>query len=290
MAPPPLSYCADLVRRFDNDRFVTALFAPAAAREALFALYAFNVEVARIREQVREPLLGQMRLTWWRDALLRLYDGAADAGGAPAPIAGQPVLAALAASVDRRRVGFDDFARLIEGRFADMEDRAPADMAALTAYAEATAASLVHLALQALAADGGAARAAGRHVGIAWGLVGLLRAVPHHARAGRIYLPADLNRAAGLDVWSLFAKGPVDGLAAVVAEVAGAAADHLARGRALAAEVPAAAFPALLPARLADGYLARLRQAGFNPFAAGVQRRSGAALPRLALAAARRRW
>src|ERR1700726_3708861 len=64
-----LSPCAGLVRRHDRDRFQTALFAPAAAREALFALYAFNYEIARVRESVREAPLGQIRLQWWREAI-----------------------------------------------------------------------------------------------------------------------------------------------------------------------------------------------------------------------------
>src|ERR1700759_2884419 len=57
------------LRQHDRDRSQTALFAPAERRDALFALYAFNYEVARIRESVREPMLGLIRLQWWRDAL-----------------------------------------------------------------------------------------------------------------------------------------------------------------------------------------------------------------------------
>lgn len=281
MAQPELGYCGDLVRRFDNDRFVTALFAPPPAREGLFALYAFNIEVARIREQVQERLLGEIRLTWWRDAIADLFRGRQ---------ATQPVVVALAATLARRPLRAADFERLIEGRRQDFSDAAPVDLAALTAYADATAGALVGLALQVLAADGEAASRAGRHVGIAWALTGLLRAVPAHARARRIYLPADLNRAAGLDVWSLFAGGDTAGLRPVVEQVAAAAADHLARARALRREVPPAALPALLPARLADGYLRRLRAHRFNPFAAAVAQRPALALPRLALAAARHRY
>ncbi|MGB1876681.1 MAG: squalene/phytoene synthase family protein, partial [Rhodospirillaceae bacterium] len=48
-----LSYTADLVKRYDRDRFLTALFAPVGVRERLLTLYAFNVEIARIRRTVR---------------------------------------------------------------------------------------------------------------------------------------------------------------------------------------------------------------------------------------------
>src|SRR5208282_2178696 len=68
-----LSPVAALVRRHDRDRFQTALFAPAARREALFALYAFNCEIARVRERVTQPTLGQIRLQWWREAIETAY-------------------------------------------------------------------------------------------------------------------------------------------------------------------------------------------------------------------------
>ena len=75
-----LSPVAALVRHHDRDRFQTALFAPARRREALFALYAFNYEIARVRESVREPMLGQIRLQWWREAIDAAYAGAAARG------------------------------------------------------------------------------------------------------------------------------------------------------------------------------------------------------------------
>src|ERR1700731_1564648 len=69
-----LSPVAALVRRHDRDRFQTVLFAPAARREALFALYAFNYEIARVRERVSEPTLGRLRLEWWREIIAAAYE------------------------------------------------------------------------------------------------------------------------------------------------------------------------------------------------------------------------
>src|SRR5437588_1275677 len=70
-----LSPVAALVRRHDRDRFQTVLFAPAARREALFALYAFNYEIARVRESVMQPMLGQIRLQWWRENIAAAFEG-----------------------------------------------------------------------------------------------------------------------------------------------------------------------------------------------------------------------
>ena len=63
------AHCESLARAHDRDRWLSALFAPTAARPHLHALSAFNYEVGRLREIVREPLAGELRLTWWRDAL-----------------------------------------------------------------------------------------------------------------------------------------------------------------------------------------------------------------------------
>jgi len=64
-----LEACAALVRRADPDRYFASLFAPAEIRPYLFALYAFNHELARIGETVHEPMMGQIRLQWWREAI-----------------------------------------------------------------------------------------------------------------------------------------------------------------------------------------------------------------------------
>ena len=70
-----LQACADIVQRGDPDRFAAAMAAPVEARRVLFPLYAFNVEVARAPWVASEPMIGEMRLQWWRDALEEIRDG-----------------------------------------------------------------------------------------------------------------------------------------------------------------------------------------------------------------------
>src|SRR5258708_38864649 len=77
MADDPTQYCAQQVRRFDHDRYLGTMFAREPVQARLFALYAFNVEIARVREIVSEPVIGQMRLQWWRDAITEFAAGAA---------------------------------------------------------------------------------------------------------------------------------------------------------------------------------------------------------------------
>jgi len=270
---PQLSYCAEQVRRFDNDRFMCSLFAPTDEREAMAAVYAFNLEVARIREIAREPLLGHMRLQWWRDALDSIY-----AGTPPR----QDVAAAMADAVGRFGLGRGHFDRILDARSLDLDDLGPQTLAALVDYADGTSASLAELSLEILGVTGEASRQAARDVGIAWALTGILRAVPFHAQARRVYLPAELNREVGLDVARLFESGPTAGLTSVVAAICAKAWEFLGSARDYRSEVPKRALPALLPATLAAGYLRRLAKSGFNPFDARVQSAGPDRLLRLA--------
>src|SRR5258708_39658912 len=80
------AHCEALVRAADKDWYLAGLFAPAAARRHLYALYAFACEIARVREAAREPLPGEIRLQWWRDALR---------GAARGEVPANPVAAAL---------------------------------------------------------------------------------------------------------------------------------------------------------------------------------------------------
>jgi phytoene synthase len=238
------SLCAQEVRRGDGERYLTALFAPVARREDLFALYAFNLAIASTREMVSEPLMGEIRLQWWRDALAAIH-----AGRPP----GQPVAAALGDAIGRHRLARAPFEALIDAREFDLMGEPPADLDALEGYAEASSAPLMGLALDILGAPGGPAREAGRHVGIAWALTGLLRAVPAHARAGRRYLPRATDE-----------RG-------IVAEIVSMAQARLLEARALRRDIPGAALPVLLLAPLADRYLRRLRRVRHDPHAAGIE-------------------
>jgi len=267
-----LSPLGELVRRHDRDRYQTALFAPADRREALFALYAFNYEIARVRESVTQPMLGQIRLQWWREVIETAF-----AGGTPRHHQVAEPLTAAIRNFALRREAFD---RLIDARECDLADEPPPDLAALEAYAEGTSSCLIRLALQVLgveAYDGdreplaaGAAAIAALHVGIGYALAGLLRAMPFHAVAGRSQIPADIAARSGLDPPDYAALRASPALLRAVAEIAAAAAAHLAAARRHRRDVPRAALPALLPAVIADRALARLRRAGGDPFAPGI--------------------
>src|SRR5262249_24558695 len=176
------SYCAELLRKQDPDRYLTALFAPAERREALFALYAFNLEIARTREAISEPMMGLIRLQWWRDALAEIGQGRVRA---------HEVVRPLAAAIEAHKLSPALFERLIAARERDLDAEPPADLASLVAYARDSSGALVELALELLGRPSPDLYEAGQATGVARSLMGLLRAVPFHAGRRRVYLPAD---------------------------------------------------------------------------------------------------
>ena len=247
-----------MLRRHDRDRFQTALFAPAAHREALFALYAFNYEIARVREAVTQPVLGQIRLEWWRENIAAAYQNGA--------IRRHPIVEKLTAAIRERELTRAYFERLIEAReVADFADEPPASLAALEDYAEATSSTVIALALEVLGVREAAAAEAGRHVGIAYALCGLLRALPYLMAVGRPIVPVDIAARCSLDPRDCPAARSSRGLRVAVAEIAAAASGRLraARGH---RRVASAALPALLPAVIAAHSLRRLKRAGYDPF------------------------
>jgi phytoene synthase len=257
------SACARLVRSEDRDRFLCAMFAPASRREYLFALYAFNLEIARVRETVTEPLIGRMRLQWWRDALDSIHRGAGP---------NHPVARALAETIAACPVSRGHFETLIDCREADMRDEPFETLNELIAYAEGTSVPLVRLSLEALGVSDEPSHAAARGVGKAWALSGLMRAIPFHRAGGRSYLPKDVCRDLGFTAGALSHARPPAEFCAVVARICAVARQALHEARRYREEVPRRAVAALLPAVLAESYLAMLEKAGYNPFDSAVRR------------------
>jgi NADH dehydrogenase [ubiquinone] 1 alpha subcomplex assembly factor 6 len=270
---------AQSLRRHDRDRYFTTLFVAPERRFALTALYAFNFEVAKTREVTREKLLGRIRLQWWREAIDAIYRGL--------PLRQHEVVEPLAAAIRRHELTRDHFERLIDAREGDLEDEPPASLVALESYAEDTAARLIRVALEILDAREAEAGEAGRRIGIAWALIGTVRALPAQARLRRLSLPADLIAESGLDVASFLELRPSAALARIVERLAERAHEHLAASRAERWAIPRGAGAALLPAILGDWHLKRLARARYDPFAPELARTDTLAVWRLALAALR---
>jgi phytoene synthase len=256
--PDAFDHCEEMVRAGDKDRFLATLFAPEKYRRALYALYAFNLEIARVREVAHQPMAGEIRLQWWRDALL---------GGGQGEAAAHPVAAALREVVVRYRLPPAALAGLIDGHTFDLYDEPMPSIAELENYAMATSAALIELAARVLR-DGkepGAGDLIG-HAGIGYAIAGLLRALPVHAARRQLYIPADTMQRYGAQAEDVFAGKATTEVRAALAELRLRARQHLAAARDLVGAAPEAIIPALLPVAPAVRLLGRMERRGYQPF------------------------
>lgn len=254
MAKETASYAAALVREHDRDRFALALTAPRDRREALCALFAFNYEIARTREVVTQPQLGLIRLQWWRDALEAFYGE----GHVPA----HETMAALAAAIRGHNLPPLPFEELLTAREFDLGSRPPATLEEMEAYAADVTAPLNRLVLAVL--DQKEDEAAVQAVSAAWGLTGLLRAVPFHAGQGRCYLPAALTEAESLSASSLHRPDKHAALAGVAKIIGMRAAELLKAANAGTPFMRATAA-------LTGANLKRLDKRGYDLFSPGLE-------------------
>ncbi len=224
---------AALVRRQDPDRFFTALFAPPAHREALLVLYAFNHELARAREVVREPMLALIRLHWWREVV----EGARRRHEVAGP---------LGALLDAGTLQAPDLLAMIAAREAEADPQI-ATRAGFLAYLDGTAGTLAVAAARLLGAGEVPDRI--RALGAAYGLAGQLRNVGALARQGRCLLPVDVLSAHGLTADMVMAGTATNQLQAVLNDLAGDGLRLLGRPGRLPRDIVAAGLPAVFARR-----------------------------------------
>lgn len=250
------TYCMQFLRDADPDRHVSILYAPQAKRSALASLYAFNAEIARIRDLIHDPLPGEVRLQWWRDLINGTEHGAASAN---------PVAAALLDTIntfDLPRHAFDNYC---EARIFDLYDDPMPSRNDLEGYCGETASALIQLASLVLDEDAAPTHAdVAGHAGVAQAIAGLLRLLPLHRRRGQIYVPADILAAVGCSPQSLLDGKDREATARAIAAMIALAEDHLAKFEAGTKELPVSLRPAYLPARLTPIYLKKLKAKGVD--------------------------
>ncbi|TPM31574.1 phytoene/squalene synthase family protein [Mesorhizobium sp. B2-3-4] len=241
----------DAVRAADHDRYLTALYAPADKRAALFSLYAFNAEIAGIRDRIHEPLPGEVRLQWWRDVIA--------AGGEAG--AGHPVAEALNATIATSRLPKLAFENMLEARIFDLYDDPMPSRTDLEGYCGETAAALIQLAAMVLDPVEAPrfAELAGR-AGCAQAITGLLLLLPLHRRRGQCFVPADILAAAGSSPEEFVAGDGGAGAERVVAAMIALAREHLTVFTRGAAALPASLRPAFLPLAMSRAYLAKIEK------------------------------
>lgn len=249
-------HCESLVREADKDRFLADLFVSAELRPHLFALHAFNVEIARVRDLAREPLPGEIRLQWWYDAL---------SGQGHGDVAAHPVAGALIATIERFALPRQALIDFVEARSFDLYDDPMATVDDLERYAQRTSSTLFSLGARILGQDEDpVVTRAAECGGVAYAIAGLLRAFPDHAARRQLFVPGDLLDRHGVNRDEIFAGRTGPALTAALAELRAHAGARLGECNELVTGRPWAAV--FLPLALVRPLLRRLERSD-DPFA-----------------------
>lgn len=251
-------YCQTLVRERDRERFLSALFVPKEKRPHLFGLYAFDLEIAHVPDAVREPMAGEIRLQWWREAI---------AGARVEEAAANPVAAAVLDTMARFALSADALTEIVDARSFDLLGQPMGSREALDAYLLASVGRPIELAARVLDSSWpsqDAVRAAARVIG----MTGVIRGLPREVAKGRLFLPLDVLAAHEVHTASVLGGEHSEGLRNAIAELRTSAEMELARLRAI--PIPTSVLPAFLPATLAPLYLARTEKSGYDPFQSDI--------------------
>jgi phytoene synthase len=251
------AYCEQLVRAADKDRYLASLFIVGPARRHILALYAFNAEVAAVRDRTSEPMAGEVRLQWWRDALIGDASGGAE---------GNPVAAAMIETLRHHPSLRRNLERLLEARAFDLYSDPMPSLDALRGYLNATASSLFEMAGTVVGEDEkGIARAA-EPAGLAYGLAGLLRSLPQHASRGQIFLPPESLEAFGVQSEDILAGHTTPELRAALTALRDDVRKHLAEAKTRMAGLSSTVRSAFLSLSLVELYLERMDRTDYDPF------------------------
>jgi 15-cis-phytoene synthase len=251
-----IAYVTALVRAHDLPRYYSTLFAPPELRADLLALYGFAAEVARVPHQVKEPMLGELRLRWWSDALVEAVrrDGAGET----------PALRAAAGAVARHALPLPALEALIAAHGADLYSDPPATLTDLEGRMGETESALFQMAaIVSGAATEESADAAG-HAGVAYGVARRLSRLASDRARGRTILPDALLTEHGLTASAAFASEVPANLPAAAAALAAFARRHLALAREHAVKLPTSARSVFLPLATVEPLLKRIQRLGLD--------------------------
>jgi len=250
-------FCAELVRTHDFTRYASTLFVPSDQRRALLALYAFNVEIYRVRMHVSQALAGEMRLQWWTDML---------AGAGHGGVEGNPVAAELLLAIRSARLPVEPLSRLIEEHQFDLYNDPMPTMTALEGYINETSSALFSLAARVAGWHSEAIDHLARHAGLAQGIAQVAAALPLDASRRQLFVPQQLLQQHGIGMEEVFAGKQTPKLRTALDQLIGEAREHLTTAMALMHTVPPEVRPVFLPLAQVSRDLARMSRADSDVF------------------------
>jgi 15-cis-phytoene synthase len=255
-------YCEDQARAADKDRYLATLFAPVDRRPHLFALIAFNLEIARVRELAREPMAGEVRLQWWRDAI---------EGRRGPEAAAHPVARALLDLLAQRHIPAMKLTDMIDARSFDLYRAPMPTLAALEDYVRRTSSALIELSMFILDGADNVALEVAEQAGIAYAITGLLRAFALHASRRQLYVPLELLHRHDASTADIFAARSSPQILSALAELRARVRNRLDATWARLRAISPTLLPALLPIALVPLYLQRMDRRDYQPFVSAIE-------------------
>jgi phytoene synthase len=257
MKPESAAFAAAELRANDRDRYFATLVLPEKERGAITALYAFNADIASIRDRAREAAAGEIRLQWWQDTL---------AGEGHGAVRANPLADALLDAIAEHSLPVPALSRMIEARRFDLYDDPMPDLATFEGYAGETASALYQLAAMILNRGPVEPGDAAGHLGVAHALIGHLRAFGYNASGGRIVLPRDVFATCGVSEADIRAGKESENLSIALTRFSELAGEHLRKADLAIAALPRGLRSVFAPAALLRSQLKRLNlDAPFAP-------------------------
>jgi phytoene synthase len=257
MKPESTAFAAAELRANDRDRYFATLVLPEKERGAITALYAFNADIASIRDRAREAAAGEIRLQWWQDTL---------AGEGHGAVRANPLADALLDAIAEHSLPVPALSRMIEARRFDLYDDPMPDLATFEGYAGETASALYQLAAMILNRGPVEPGDAAGHLGVAHALIGHLRAFGYNASRSRIVLPRDVFATCGVSEADIRAGKESENLSIALTRFSELAGEHLRKADLAIAALPRGLRSVFAPAALLRSQLKRLNlDAPFAP-------------------------
>ncbi|CAL1535010.1 unnamed protein product [Lymnaea stagnalis] len=261
-----LDYCVEIVKISDYENYLGTLLLPKETQRAAFAIRAFNVELAQVRDTVTERNIGLMKMKFWKDALEQIYQ--------PHLVPNTPVAVELAGACRFFKLSKRWLNRVLEARILHLECDNFSTVKFVEEYAENVNSSLYYVLLECLGLKNVHADHAASHLGKAQGLVTVLRSTPYHASRRRVYIPMDIlakHKVSQEDIARGKSAQPVKD---AVFEIASIANQHLEKARSLKSSLPPRTNLVFLNASVCDHYLKSLQKVDFNIFDGKLQQRN----------------
>lgn len=249
-------------RAWELDRYLAALLSPRDVRWDLITLAAFAGEIERIPVIVREPMMGEIRLQWWREALENTD---------PSTLSGHPVADAARSVVARHRLPLGLLIGFIDAQSVLLHEEPIMDDQALAAHLAKTEGALFELALRILGSRSETAHALAMPAGRAYGIARLLVELPALWAQGRVLIPETRLAAAGLSLTDVQAGVPRERLEPVIEGLIDQVRRDLDEARQRQGQLDRVQHAALLPLAVVEPYLRALRRTTRDPLREPLQ-------------------